>query len=222
MPPPPPPPPPPAYGSPPPPPGSYGPPPGGYGQPSGGYPPPPPYGVGSGPVAYGLASLGQRLGGALIDAVISGAIWIVGIIVLAGTSSTSTDQYGYSTSSPNALGGLFLLLCGAAAFFYPAFFEGRPEGQTLGKKAVGSRVVRQSNGAPLGYGLAIGRLFARFADSITFGLGLLWCIWDPQHQTFHDKIAGTLVVKSSVYPPPGKTPPGSQQPAPPANPYQTN
>ncbi|MDQ1517263.1 MAG: hypothetical protein QOE80_3093 [Actinomycetota bacterium] len=234
MPPPPPPPPPPAYGAPPPPPGSYGPPPGGYGQPPAGYgqppggygqppgayPPPAPYGVGSGPVAYGLASLGQRIGGALVDALISGAIWVVGLIVLAATSSTSTDQYGYSTSSPNAMGGLFMLLCVAGAFFYPVFFEGRPEGQTLGKKVAGSRVVRQSNGAPLGYGLAIGRLFARFADSFTFGLGLLWAIWDPQHQTFHDKIAGTLVVKSSVYPPPGRTAPAYQQPAPPPNPYQ--
>jgi uncharacterized RDD family membrane protein YckC len=219
--PPPPPPPPPVYSSPPPP-GSYGPPPGGgYGQPPpppggygqpGAYPPPPPYGVGSGPVAYGLATLGQRIGGALIDAVIGGAVWVVGLMVLGATSTTSTDVDGYSTSSPKPLAVVFMLLCTAAAFFYPAFFEGRPEGQTLGKKAVGSRVVRQSNGAPLGYGLAIGRLFARFADSFTFGLGLLWAIWDPQHQTFHDKIAGTLVVKSSVYPPPGRTLPGYPQP----------
>jgi uncharacterized RDD family membrane protein YckC len=110
------------------------------------------------------------------------------------------------------------------AFGYPIVFEGRPEGQTLGKKALGIRVVRKVDGGSLGYGLAIGRALAKFAEGFTFGLGLLWAAWDPMGQTFHDKIAGTLVVRASVYPPPTRTPPGGpppgyQQPAPPPNPY---
>jgi len=238
---PPPPPPPPSFGSAPPP-GAYGEP-SGYGGPSGGYPPPPPspppggypppppggypapppyYGtVGGGPVAYGLASFGQRVGGFLIDTFIVSAIYIVGIIVAVIATPSST--FDNPNPSPSGFGILFMLLTWLAAFAYYPFFEGKPAGQTLGKKAMGIRVVRKSNGAPLGYGLAIGRLFARFVDSFTFGIGLLWAAWDPENQTLHDKIAGTLVVRSSVYPPPGATPPapGYQQPAPPPSPYQT-
>jgi uncharacterized RDD family membrane protein YckC len=121
-----------------------------------------------------------------------------------------------------------MLLCWFAGFAYPAIFEGRPDGQTLGKKAVGTRVVRKSNGGPLGYGLAIGRTLAKIPEGFTFGLGLLWAAWDPLHQTFHDKMAGTLVVRSSVYPPPGAMPPAGAppgyrpQPPPPGSPYRVN
>ena len=140
-------------------------------------------------------------------------------MVVAG--ATVNDSYD-PNAGPSGIGWLVMLLCLAAAFAYYPFFEGKPAGQTLGKKAVGTRVVRQSNGAPLGYGLAIGRFFARILDSFPFMLGLLWAIWDSQHQTWHDKIAGTLVVRANVYPPPGATPaPGYQQTAPPPSPYQT-
>jgi uncharacterized RDD family membrane protein YckC len=212
--PPPPPPPPPVFGSPPPP---YG-----YGQP-GTYPPPPPYGAnpnpGGGPVAYGLANYGQRIGGYLIDGVIIWAILIFGFMVVGFSTPAST--YDNPNPSPAGLAIVLMLLTWVAAAAYPVIFEGRPDGQTLGKKAVGIRVVRRANGGPLGFGLALGRLLARFVEGFTFGLGLLWAAWDPQHQTFHDKMAGTLVVRSEVYPPPGKTAPGYQQPAPPPSPYQT-
>jgi uncharacterized RDD family membrane protein YckC len=147
------------------------------------------------------------------------ALFFVGFIVVA--IATPSASYDNPNPGPNGIGVLFMLFSWLIAFGYPVYFEGRPAGQTLGKKAIGTRVVRKSNGGPLGFGLALGRTFARFADSFTLGLGLLWAAWDPEHQTFHDKIAGTLVVRSSVYPPPGKTPPGYQQPAPPPSPYQT-
>jgi uncharacterized RDD family membrane protein YckC len=213
---------------PPPPSGGYGPPPGSYGAPSGGYGAPSPgYGAptggyGAGPVAYGLASFGQRVGGFLIDGVITWAIYLVGFILVAATAPSSS--YDNPNPGPSGLGALLMMLSWVAGWAYFIVLEGRPQGQTLGKRAVGIRVVRKSNGAPLGYGLALGRLLARFADGITLGLGLLWAAWDPQHQTFHDKIAGTVVVRSSVYPPPGAAPPGApstgyQQPAPPSSPY---
>ena len=212
-PPPPPPPPPPGYGAgpppPPPPPPAYGGNPPGYGAPPG-YPPPgygpsgypvPPVGIGSGPVSYGLASLGQRVGGWVLDQVITSAIFIfAGVIAGLSTPAASFDN---PNPGPSGIGVFLMLVCFAAGIAYYPYFEGRPDGQTPGKKAAGTRVVRQTNGAPLGYGLAIGRSFARLIDFITFfvPVGLLWALWDSQHQTWHDKIAGTLVVRSSVYPP---------------------
>jgi uncharacterized RDD family membrane protein YckC len=213
-PPPPPPPPPPAFGAPPPGPGAppgtgysspgYGGGPGGYPG-YGGYPPP----GGGGPVQYGLAGFGQRVGAFLIDFVIIVVVFVVAVAIAESTRPAATFDDPYTRIS--GFGRLLLLLARVGTIAYYIVLEGRPEGQTLGKMAVGIRVVRRNNGAPLGYGLATGRLFARLADTFTLGLGLLWAAWDPMHQTFHDKIAGTLVVKSSVYPPP--TPSG----APPAS-----
>jgi len=151
-------------------------------------------------VAYGLASFGQRVGATVIDGLVIAAIYVFGIVVAVLTTPSST--YDNPDPSPSALGGLVLLLAWLGAMAYPIVLEGRPEGQTIGKKALGIRVVRRANGAPLGYGLSIGRFLARLAEGFTFGLGLLWAAWDPLHQTFHDKMAGTLVVRSAVYPPP--------------------
>jgi uncharacterized RDD family membrane protein YckC len=215
----------------------YGPPPGGYGTPPGyaappSYTPPPSFGPppgsgtapgysappgsaggAGGPVAHGLASFGQRVAAFLIDGLITWGIFLAAIIVSAiiGTLTTQEQTFENPNPGPSAIGALFFVLLFvtalAAVFAYYPYFEGRTEGQTPGKRIMGIRVVRQSNGAPLGYGLAIGRTVARLVDGVVFGLGYLWAIWDPQHQTWHDKIAGTLVVRSSVYPPPPR--PGS-------------
>jgi len=221
---PPPPPPPPA---PPPASGGYGgaptgyapPPPTGYGTAPGAYQPPPGYGAGTtGPVAEGLASFGQRVGATVIDTFILWVAMAAGFLVAAAT--VPVESFENPDPGPNAFGGLIMMLTWLISPAYFVIMEGRPDGQTLGKKAMGIRAVRKANGAPLGFGLAIGRYLARFVDAITFGLGLLWAAWDPLHQTFHDKIVGTLVVRSAVYPPPTKAgaPPGYQA-APPNNPF---
>ncbi|HEV7536162.1 MAG TPA: RDD family protein, partial [Acidimicrobiia bacterium] len=145
-------------------------------------------------------------GGYVIDIAITGAVFIVGIVIAGLTVPESS--FDNPDPGPTALGWLVMLACLGATFAYFPYFEGRPAGQTPGKKAVGTRVVRQSNGASLGFGLAIGRTFARILDGFVFMLGLLWAIWDPQRQTWHDKIAGTLVVRASVYPPPSPSPTG--------------
>jgi uncharacterized RDD family membrane protein YckC len=46
-----------------------------------------------------------------------------------------------------------------------------------------------------------GRLVLRyvgyFVSLIPLALGYLWIAWDPRKQSFHDKIARTVVVRSS-------------------------
>ena len=205
-------------------PSGYAPPPAsGYGAAPGSYQAPHPYGATTGgPVAEGLASFGQRVGATVIDGFILWVVMVVGFLIVGATVPEPSLEGG--SPGPSGFGALLMMITYLLPPAYFVVMEGRPEGQTLGKRAMGIRVVRKTNGAPLGYGLAVGRYLARFADAITLGLGLLWAAWDPQHQTFHDKIAGTLVVRSSVYPPPsqGGSAPTGYQSAPPPNPYQTN
>lgn len=182
---------------PPPPPPSYGP----YTSGPAGYPPPPSYGSGTaGPVAHGLASFGQRVGAALIDGVVLWAVARIGGALVDATRPAAT--FDNPAPNPSGLGGLLLLVVILSGPIYYIWLEGRVDGQTVGKRALGIRVVRKANGAPLGSSLAAGRFLARFVNFLTLGFGLLWAAWDPLHQAFHDKIAGTLVVRSAVYPPP--------------------
>lgn len=68
-------------------------------------------------------------------------------------------------------------------------------GQTLGKMAVGIKVVNAQGDRP-GLGVAAMReILGKFISTIGLCLGFLWIAWNKQKQGWHDTIAGTYVVK---------------------------
>jgi uncharacterized RDD family membrane protein YckC len=88
----------------------------------------------------------------------------------------------------------------ALALAYFTYFEGSSSGQTLGKQALGIRVFDFKGGGPIGYGRALLRTIARYLSAIVLLLGYLWMLWDREKQTWHDKIASTVVVPVDAYP----------------------
>jgi uncharacterized RDD family membrane protein YckC len=97
------------------------------------------------------------------------------------------------TSGTRALFWLILLIGLVVAIVYFGFTEGRT-GQTIGKRAVGIRVLDARTGTPIGVGRAIGRFFAKYVSWFVCGLGFLWMLWDPAKQAWHDKMVGSYVV----------------------------
>lgn len=91
---------------------------------------------------------------------------------------------------------LFLLV--SAAYF--TLLEGGPTGQTLGKRICRIRVTDLRVGGPIGPGRAFIRWIGRFVSGFVFSLGYLWMLWDPQKQTWHDKMANAVVVPTRAYP----------------------
>ena len=99
----------------------------------------------------------------------------------------------------NIKGGIFhtivTLGVSAIAIFYYIYFIGR-FGQTLGKRWLGVKVVKVGTNEAPGYSKAFLReIVGKIASMLVLFLGFLWMLWDPQKQTWHDKIAGTIVVK---------------------------
>ena len=85
---------------------------------------------------------------------------------------------------------LLNLLAGVA---YYTYLEGS-SGQTLGKKALGIRVVDIAGGGSIGYGRAFIRYIGRIVSAIPLFLGYFWMLWDKEKQTWHDKFASSVVV----------------------------
>ncbi len=83
---------------------------------------------------------------------------------------------------------------------YYTLMEGGSRGQTLGKMALGIRVIDLARGGPIGYGRGFIRWIGRFVSAIVLLLGYLWMLWDGEKQTWHDKMAGSVVVPTSSYP----------------------
>ncbi|MCA9774171.1 MAG: RDD family protein [Myxococcales bacterium] len=68
-------------------------------------------------------------------------------------------------------------------------------GQSPGKFLAGIRVVN-AQGRPPGFvRAALRELIGKPLSALFFGLGYVWAIFDSQRQAFHDKIAGTWVVR---------------------------
>ncbi|MBM0108812.1 RDD family protein [Steroidobacter sp. S1-65] len=67
-------------------------------------------------------------------------------------------------------------------------------GTTIGGIICNLRVVR-TDGQEIGWETAIVRALGCFLSFIPLGLGFIWMVFDNNRQTWHDKIAGTVVVR---------------------------
>ncbi len=68
---------------------------------------------------------------------------------------------------------------------------------TPGKMLIGALVVDARTAAPLTVGQSIVRYLGYFVSVIPLGLGLFWVGWDARKQGWHDKMAGTVVVRAN-------------------------
>lgn len=138
-------------------------------------------GAGGGGVQSGpRASFGVRFVAALIDTILLGVIGgVIGLIFRP------------------VIGSIIQVLLGLA---YYSYLEGSPSGQTIGKRAMNIRVIDFAGGGPIGPGRALLRYVGRIVSAIPCLLGYLWMLWDSEKQTWHDKIATTVVVPTSDYP----------------------
>jgi uncharacterized RDD family membrane protein YckC len=77
-----------------------------------------------------------------------------------------------------------------------AYFSGMWawRGTTVGGIVLKLQVVR-TDGQPLTFLAALVRGLAAAFSVVVFFLGFLWIAWDPDKQGWHDKIAGTVVVR---------------------------
>ena len=68
---------------------------------------------------------------------------------------------------------------------------------TPGKMAAGIRVVDATSGEKPTAAQSIKRYLGYYVSLLPFGLGMLWVAFDARKQGFHDKLAGTVVVRRS-------------------------
>lgn len=180
----------------------------GYGAPQPGYgvPPQGPYGNAA-QVQQFYAGWGSRVAAFIVDYLIIGVpVGILyGIGMGIGGASTPTCVTDPNTFHSTCTGGGISAagiavmgigwLLGLAGGLWLLYQEGTT-GQTPGKKMVNIRVLRETDGQPIGFGMAFVRKLCHILDEFVCCLGFLWPLWDAKKQTFADKIMGTVVVKS--------------------------
>lgn len=161
------------------------------------------YGVDA-PDRVTYASWGRRVLGTVIDGffgLVASIPLIVGYAMSYHDIGLRTDIHGNKVldestdvSAP-ALGMVLLGLVISAAFqIYNTVIRQGRTGYSLGKTAVGIRLVNEVSGQPMGALMCFVRQLAHYVDSLVCYLGWLWPLWDPKNQTLGDKIMGTVVI----------------------------
>ncbi|MFJ9902188.1 RDD family protein [Streptomyces sp. NPDC101152] len=187
------------------------------GQPGYGYPQQPGYGYPQGggypggPVPN-VASMGRRFGARVIDGLIIGVVYIV--LTFAGIAGAANsvkncdpNAADYQTCINNAsadfvakFGAVFGVII-VASLLYEVLMIGLL-GATLGKMAVGLRVVKADTGQKPGVGSAFIRWVIPQVGSLLCGIGALLVylspFWDKsgRQQGWHDKAASTMVIQN--------------------------
>jgi len=67
---------------------------------------------------------------------------------------------------------------------------------TPGKLAIGARIVDARSGGKPGTGQLLLRYLGYYLAAIPLFMGLIWVGLDPRKQGWHDKLAGTVVVRN--------------------------
>lgn len=130
-----------------------------------------------------LASWGSRAGAWLIDLLILGTVLVI-LAFVEGSSGYGLVLFATALYLGPPL--YFWLLIGA-------------RGQTLGKMALGIHVRRSEDAGRVSYARALGRAASAVLLGLFFFpilLSYFWPLWDGRNQTLHDKMSGTIVVRS--------------------------
>ncbi len=72
------------------------------------------------------------------------------------------------------------------------------KGFTPGKLLLGLQVVNHQSGDIPGFGkMFVREIVGRFLSGLFLGIGYIWALFDNNSQAWHDKLAGTVVIKKA-------------------------
>jgi len=136
------------------------------------------------------ASLAARFLAVTLDVLLLSAIDLFVVYLTLQFCGVTVQEIGLLPKAP-LLGFLFVQNCG----YLVAFTVG---GQTLGKMALGIKVVAEDAAEPLDLGRSVRRTLLWWILAIPAGLGFLTALFTRDHRGLHDRLAGTRVVRASA------------------------
>jgi uncharacterized RDD family membrane protein YckC len=127
-----------------------------------------------------------RVGAALIDTALLLLVFSVPLTLIYGSD--------YWNSEEMVMGSWDFLLTYVAPIVITVWFWTKYLG-TPGKMALRLRVVDADTGKAISVAKGVGRYLAYYVSAIPLCLGFIWVGIDKKKQGFHDKLAGTVVIR---------------------------
>ena len=129
-----------------------------------------------------------RFGALLIDLVIMMIVLYVPLSLIYGEEYWVGDKLIY---------GFWDVMLGYVVPFVATIWFWLHYFGTPGKMAMKLQIVDASTGGKMRTGQAIGRYFAYILSAVPLCLGFIWVGVDQRKQGWHDKLAGTVVIRNT-------------------------
>jgi len=140
-------------------------------------------------LGYSTAGVGSRMAAQLIDSTVALALVFVALVAAGGLVSRASTAQGLAWGA-----GAAAAFAGFVYFGYFLVYEAVTGGRTLGKRALGLRVVRIDGSAPDVTAILV-RDVVRVIDLGLFGVGIVVMFFHPLSRRLGDLAAGTVVVR---------------------------
>jgi uncharacterized RDD family membrane protein YckC len=156
-------------------------------------------------LGYTIAGLGSRIVAQILDNLVAIPLALIAVLLVGAIASLLVSS-SQGAAFASAAAGLF------ASFVYFGYFlvaEAVTSGKTLGKRAMGVRVIKV-DGSAVDFPATAVRNVVRVIDVAVVLVGLLVMFFQPQTRRLGDLAAGTIVVRdrapvtlaAAVAPPP--------------------
>jgi uncharacterized RDD family membrane protein YckC len=134
------------------------------------------------------AGFWARTGAAIIDTILIALITIPLTVSIYGWDYFNSEATGVIAGPADFL--ISYVTPAIAVIIFWIYKQATP-----GKMAISAKILDATTGEPASTGQLIGRYFGYFVSMIPLFLGVIWVAFDKRKQGWHDKLAGTVVVK---------------------------
>ena len=119
---------------------------------------------------------------------------VIGVLVSDSSTSSDADGFARLPGYGMASSDVWSVLGTIAGFIVLAYWIGNRGGSPL-RVRLGVLILDENDGSYIGTKRAVYRGLMSYVSQVVLLLGYLWMLWDPKRQTWHDKIAKSVVVK---------------------------
>lgn len=135
---------------------------------------------------YEYVGFWVRVAASVIDTVLVAFVLTPVAMLVLGKDSAFTLQ---PDLSPASVLVNYVLPAAAIVWFWVA------RQATPGKMVFRARIVDAETGGPLSVGQSLGRYLGYYVSIFGLFLGFVWVAFDRRKQGWHDKLAGTVVIR---------------------------
>lgn len=132
-----------------------------------------------------------RVGAAIIDTLLIMVITFPLLVAIYGWDYFDAEVTGMIAGPADVL--ISWVLPAVAVILFWVYRQATP-----GKMLLSLRIQDANTGGRLSWGQSVGRYLAYFVATLPLALGLIWVAFDKKKQGWHDKLAHTVVVKSTA------------------------